>query len=127
MISCIVVHGFEYASHINITGDGYLYANSNLGIGKDCISAQGEQKYDRFYIDRPDRSMFVSSYNITKTNGKGLRNYAFSSVLPEGLTHYIKMSSNSTMKAINSVDRNEGKAETWYQDATLGHLTEKVM
>jgi hypothetical protein len=121
-VSCL-----EIDTHISVKGDGQLNENSNLGIAKDHVNAAGEQTYDRYYSNKGSRMIFVDNYNLTKPSAKGSRNFAISTMLPEGIGHYMKLTSESTMSTINSVDRNvETGQTTRFRASTLGTLEESI-
>ena len=130
LISSSIASSFEYGSHLEIKGEGYLYSNSNTGLVRDHVSAVGEQEYDRFYSDQSERSIFVSHYNLSKATGNTSRTkptYIFSSILPEGQKHSMKLSSISTMNTTNWVDRSEKGIRDLYRAATNGSLTEMLV
>jgi uncharacterized repeat protein (TIGR01451 family) len=118
----------EYQSHLDVRGNGYIYANSNSGLAKDRVIGQGDQSYDRSFMDKSERSLFLSDYSLNASFGHISRYSIISSPL-NGPAHFMEVSSGSEMMTANLVDLTKNGISTEFQarTGTKGGLVEEVV
>jgi uncharacterized repeat protein (TIGR01451 family) len=150
----IIIQGLasstEYESHLSVKGDGQVYSNTNLNLAKDHLNAAGEQTYDRLYINRPERSTFISNFNLSKSsanrpyiysiassNPEGQyqieseiaahsSSYSMSGMFPDGMINSIGLASQSTMRATNWIEITDKGTTSKFRVATEGYLKEAI-
>jgi uncharacterized repeat protein (TIGR01451 family) len=155
LLICIIVQGLasstEYQSHLSVKGDGHVYSNTNLNLAKDHLNAAGVQTYDKLYIYSPERSTFISDYNLSKSSANKPYNYSIASsnpegqsqieseiaathssiysmsgMFPDGMINSIGLTSQSTMRAMNWIEITDKGTTSKFQVATKGYLNEAI-
>lgn len=127
MLLVFPIQCIEYDFHLDLLKDGSLYERTNMDPAKDFINAQGEQKYDKYYIEETDRKIFISNYSLTNSPdkfGKGI--YSISFISPGGSNHFARIESSKGIQSDSRIDMTNKMTTTKFKISGSGDLYEGI-
>ncbi|MDD4161036.1 MAG: tetratricopeptide repeat protein [Methanothrix sp.] len=134
LILISMANAIEMKEDISVFGDGGLSAQTNIGDGKDRLSARGEQSYSRTFSIGEDTSSLATTYlckNISNKGSKFFNNstnyYYVSGRSAADAQHSLSISSNQSIESSATIERNGGSFATNYVvKSGYGNLTESL-